>query len=1557
MSSGTIEREIVQLVFDAKDFAKGIKNSIDDISQLRKAADMSGAAESFNSLEKAADVDMSPFGKSLDGISYKMVALSTAAGIMLADIAQKVIGAAKSMADALVLTPIKTGLEEYETQINAVQVILANTAKAGTTLEDVTAALDELNEYADLTIYNFTEMTKNIGTFTAAGVELDTSVSAIKGIANLAAVSGSSAVQAATGMYQLSQAISSGTVKLMDWNSVQNAGMGGQIFQDALMETAKVHGIAIDNIIKNEGSFRDSLAKGWLSSEILLETLAKFTGDLTSEQLTQMGYTEEQIAQIIELGEMANDAATKIKTVTALKDTLNEALQSGWAVSWRLIIGDFEQAKVLWGQVAGFFSEIIEESSESRNAMIQVWADVGGRDLAIEGLFNLFRFGKRLMTNFQAALSDVFGVVGWRDLFQLTVAFANFAQALASNHEATRNFRRILRGLFSILKIVGLVIGAVLVPFQFLVPILKMAAKNFIRLVATAADIIFAFSEMAEKTDYFGKIVRLIIIYLKLFADIVQILVREFFALEKVQEVIAWFKEMVLPLLTIETLMYNLRLALMAVAAPFYLLAIAAKELYAEIMALEEVQEALAWVNNLSWDATVVWLKEVAASFTEFVEEVKAEVIALYDEFMALEEVQEVLAWMNDLSWAATVLWFQELGTSAREFFDEFKNNELVTKFLDYFKTFDGRRVKQLSDDGKENFSWVDSILGPIKDKLTAILPTFEEIKASVMETLGKVGEGLGKVLDYLISDANNLDYSAMFDVINAGLLSAVLLSIKNVFSGGWFSDSDIGEGLADVVEGLGDTLGTFQNNIRADTLQKIAISIALLAGSITLLALIPQDKLLSSSAAIAVMVGALFGASGALKAVSPQDAIKASVAITGLSVAITLFAVALKLVSDLDPDETAIGMGAMTVGLASLVLSMKGLSKAIGPDVMKSMGALLALTAALSRMVKVVKEFGEMDPNQLAKGIGAVAATLLVLVYALMLLGQGDGGSKLKATLALTAVAVALKKLIPVIETFGTMDESTLMQGLAIIAAILYGLSVFSQRLKTEKLLEASAGILIITASLFILSEVVKRFGEMDPWELVQGMIAIGIALAILVIAANTMQGTIVGAQAILLMSVALIAIAVAIKILSSLTWEELALALVAIVAVFVILGVAGYLLAPVVPILLLLGIAMLLIGVSAFLLGAGLLLAATGLVAIAGSAALIAKAIRVVGAAVIEILPEMAIAFAQALANFIITIGENAPAIGDAFKAIILSMIQAVTELIPDIVEAVWDMIIALLELIAEKMPLLVQAGFDILLGFIKGIEENIADIVTAGLGVLTEFIAGIEKGIPALVDQAFSLILTFLEAIAEAVELYFPQIVAAGIRIGEAIVEGLVDAIDAGLAAVKKAVLRLARKALDALGLGFLLGSPSKATYQIGKYFVQGFVNAITLGGKDVHEAVTVFAKEATGGLKDIVQSMNNEIDKALVFQPEIAPVLNLDAITSGMGALDDTFNNTGVLAALSYSGQAPTTRAAETTDEDRGVTFNQYNYSPKALDRPAIYRQTRTQVAKLKARELV
>ena len=407
--SKTIDERVVEMRFDNKNFESNVATSMSTLDKLKQKLKLDGATKGLENLSSAAkNNNIESLGNAADKVGLRFNAMYTIADQVLRNITTRVQQTAESMVKALTLDPITTGFQEYETQINAVQTILANTSSKGTTIDDVNAALDELNHYADLTIYNFTEMTRNIGTFTAAGVDLDTSVSAIQGIANLAAVSGSTSQQASTAMYQLSQALAAGTVKLMDWNSVVNAGMGGEVFQNALKETSELLGTGAEAAIEAKGSFRESLSTGWLTAEVLTKTLEKFTTsganeyvaeytglsvdaveaaleaaeaqygeadaiDKASEALAKKsGKNKDEIKSILEMAKTATDAATKVKTFSQLWDVLKEAAQSGWSKTWQIIIGDFEEAKALLTPLSDFLTEIINRASDFRNNILEI---------------------------------------------------------------------------------------------------------------------------------------------------------------------------------------------------------------------------------------------------------------------------------------------------------------------------------------------------------------------------------------------------------------------------------------------------------------------------------------------------------------------------------------------------------------------------------------------------------------------------------------------------------------------------------------------------------------------------------------------------------------------------------------------------------------------------------------------------------------------------------------------------------------------------------------------------------------------------------------------------------------------------------------------------------------------------------------------------------------------------------------------------------------------------------------------------------------------------------
>lgn len=512
----TIDDKVVSMSFESSKFESGVNNVISAIDKLKKALHFPDAGKGLSDIDAAGKkIDLSHIGKAVDDIKGKFSALSVAALAVFATIATKAVSAAGQLVKSFTLGPIIAGFSEYETKLNSVQTILSNTAAAGTKLSDVNAVLAELNEYADKTIYSFSEMTRNIGTFTAAGVDLDTAVGSIKGIANLAAISGSNSQQAATAMYQLSQAISAGRVTLMDWNSVVNAGMGGTVFQRALAQTAEHVGTLSDGAVKLTGkmknvtiegqSFRQSLSaapgeESWLTSEVLTDTLQQLSGGLTDAKLKAEGYTDAQIKAIQTQAKMALEAATQVKTLSQLLDTTKEALGSGWADTWQIIFGDFGEAKVLFTGLSETINGFVSASADARNKILKDWKDLGGRTLFLNALKSAFNSLKAVLTPIKDAFRDIFPAKTGQDLFNLTKRFSEFVKTLKPSPETIENLRRTFRGLFAVMDIGKQIIGGIFSVIGKLFGAITGGSGGFLALTATIGDFLVSIDEAIKKS-------------------------------------------------------------------------------------------------------------------------------------------------------------------------------------------------------------------------------------------------------------------------------------------------------------------------------------------------------------------------------------------------------------------------------------------------------------------------------------------------------------------------------------------------------------------------------------------------------------------------------------------------------------------------------------------------------------------------------------------------------------------------------------------------------------------------------------------------------------------------------------------------------------------------------------------------------------------------------------------------------------------------------------------------------------------------------------------------
>lgn len=474
----SIDKRIVQMQFDNQGFEKGVSTTMKSLKNLNESLKMknatNGLTEVHGGINKLTSLGMGALSSGVDAVSSKFNAMGIIAATALMNITNQAIATGKRITNALTVAPIMDGFNEYETKMNAIQTILTNTASKGTTLDDVKKALADLNDYADLTIYNFADMTKNIGTFTAAGVDLDRSVTAIKGIANLAAGSGSSAAQASTAMYQLSQALASGKVNLQDWNSVVNAGMGGDLFKNALIDMAKQMGIFVDE----SKPFRETLKDDWLTSEVLIKTLEKFAND---ESLVK--------------------AATEIKTFTQLIDTMKESVGSGWATSWEYIIGDKDQATAFFTSVKDGFDSIIGPSTQARNAILKAWNQNGGRAIFIEGLSNAVQGLGKVLSSIKGAWDEVFPPMTSMKLMDLTNKFRDLTEKFKISDETAGKIKTTFKGLFEIIPLVGDTIKALI---EGISPMGKMFNGLGTNLLDTGAKIGQFFTDLRQSASDMG---------------------------------------------------------------------------------------------------------------------------------------------------------------------------------------------------------------------------------------------------------------------------------------------------------------------------------------------------------------------------------------------------------------------------------------------------------------------------------------------------------------------------------------------------------------------------------------------------------------------------------------------------------------------------------------------------------------------------------------------------------------------------------------------------------------------------------------------------------------------------------------------------------------------------------------------------------------------------------------------------------------------------------------------------------------------------------------------
>lgn len=1589
MSGNTIDNKVVSLKFDNSQFASKVTETQSMLERLKSKLNFSGSTQGLNELDQAAkNFSMAPMATSIEGINAKFAAMATIAITALSSIVTKAIDVGAQITKSLTIDPVTSGFSEYETNMNSIQTILANTKADGSTLDDVNSALDTLNQYSDQTIYNFSEMARNIGTFTAAGVNLDDSVNAIKGIANLAAISGSNSGQASTAMYQLSQALAAGKVNLMDWNSVVNAGMGGKVFKDALFETGKAMGEITDVPLgatfeeweAKGGTFRDQMQKGWLTADVLKTTLGAFSGDLDKATLRSIGFSDAAANKMIELGTLGQKAATEVKTATQLIGTVKEAIGSGWSTSFRLILGNFEEAKVLFTSINDFVGGIVKKSAESRNEMLLQWKDFGGRNALIEGMMRLVESIGSILSPIKEAFRDIFPKKTAADLLVMTDRFRSFAESLKLTPKAAGNVAHIFSGIFSLFKIGIEVVKGIAGVFKDVFVALKDGAGGpavgFLnRLASSIIGMRESLVDEGGIADFFDNIG------------------------EKAAALVGKILEVA-----------------GAIGSVFGSGASAGAE--GTLSAFDRIRSAVGDI--------VDWFREhfgsmqdIIAGFAEFLRPVLDGLADVIDAFRDNLTADGAASLINAGIFAAVLL--------------------AVRSVI--------KRLDSLVEAGEGFVEGIQDIIGGVTDTLKAMqLKLKAEALMKIAIAIAVLAAG---ILVLSLIDPVALTKAMTAVGVGMGQLVAAMALLTKVdatgFKIGAIALALIGMSVALLVFAAAvKVMSTMDQDELMRGLGGIAAGMLILIGAVRLLSADPAG-LLAGAAAMVVMSLALIVLAQAVEAfgsmeweVLKQGLTGAGVALAGLvaatwlmstnpagliagAAAMILMGLALKVVASAVQEFGEMEWEVMKQGLIGAGLALAGIALATNlmpPNMLLTGIGLIAIAAGLKIISGVLQELGEMGWDELKQGMTAIAVTLGILALA----ANAMSGAILGAG-AILILAFALKPMADVLEQLGNMSLGQV--GIALLALagalVVLGLAAVGATyiapaliLLAASLLAIGAGVVLLGGGLYLAARALEIFGAAAP-EAAQAVARMLIAIAEVLpeLAGN------IGLFVLRLIEVILEGLP---PVLAALGEVLSALADVLIAFIPQLGEIINLLVQEILQIIIEntpalveagYGIVMSLLRgldenieeiteraisiITKFLetmsenmddiVAAGVEFIVSFLDAIAGQADTITESavamILSFIAAISEQIDPIIQAGADLLVDFLKGISDNITTVSDAALAVILKFIDKFTQDAQTIIDAGFDALLAFLKGITDNLLevsnaalaiiltfiaeitknglAIAGAGADAIIAFIRGIASNFLRVIEAGTKTVLKFLEGVSNAALTFTSEAAKLLIKFLNALALAIEIYAPEIRAAGGRVAAAIIDGITGGLLSKASEVGQAAADVAQEAYDAAVELFTRAAPTKGFKTLGESMDADLAAGLLSGGA-AHNA-GVMAAQTVEAFLAAIKSVDDKTTNLEGIYPTITPILDLSEVESKASRLNDMFALAPIRPDVSFDQARYILHTNDRKDDTSGstdggtttsteLTYNQTIISPKPLRANDVYRGTKSLLAKTK-----
>ena len=1558
----TIDNRVVSLTFDNASFSSRVTDTLGMLDKLKQSLNFSKSKDSLNELQGASSkFNMNGMSSAIEGVSAKFVALATVGITALSNITNKAVDAGISIVKSLSFDPVNQGFSEYETNMNSIQTILANTKSKGSSLDDVNAALDKLNTYSDQTIYNFSEMAKNIGTFTAAGVGLDTSVNSIKGIANLAAMSGSSSEQASTAMYQLSQAIAAGSLKLMDWNSVVNAGMGGEAFKTALFETAKAMGTLKDVPMDQTftqwedagNSFRESLQDGWITADVLTTALGGISGDMDAAALSAAGFSDAQVVAMQDLAATATAAATEVKTATQLFDVIKESIGSGWAESFRTIFGNFTEAKSMFTGLNNYLGGFIKKSADARNNLLDGWKAFGGRDALMQGLLFSLSALQSALTPIKEAFRSVFPPTTVATLVNLSFRFRAFAESLILSADTAAKVKSVFTGIFSIFKIgVEIVKGIFSVFFNLGKVILSIISPigaagagvgNFIEkiknLLVEGGGIAAFFGVINSAIQRFGDFV----VNVK---DKIAGLFGGGKGIPGGEQTASVFSTITDKLSGLSTVGEKARNIFAAIGDTFK-------------NAFNKIKDALGAV----WSAISSFASDFASkigdvftsdAFGPAVDAVQVGLLggivgilaAFFKKGLKLDFGQfDVLQSISGI--------FDELGGTLKAFQTSIKADALMRIAVAIAVLTGSVLVLSFIDPAK------------LAASLGALAVGFAQLVAA-MAVMAKIETNPAKMLALSASL-----------IVMAVAAAALTVAIRMLAGMSW---EELGRGMAGLLGALtamGAAAAFFSNFggsfIRAGV-SLVVLSVALWAFS----------KVLGAFASIdyADLAHGLLGVGAAMGIFVVAANVLDGKDLGKIGVSFLLFAFGLRGIHKVIQGFAEMSWGEMIKGFVGLGAALYGIVWAtlmMPDDLTKTALGLIGISAAIFIISKSIETMGSLSFGDLVKGLAGLGLTLLMMVVAV----QALQGAALGVGAILT-VAAAMLVMGKTLEIIGNLSIGQILTGLLGVAGVLLVLAgaaaLFSAFPPLLIALEAlgvalilvGAGFMLFGAGAYLTAKALVELGN-------AGKASINKLIEILDTIIRAIPGFVKAFAEGVIEFVEVIFDAMP-KILDG--FQTILIKILdMIIEIMPKIGEAfGAIIDTLVEIIIEKSPALIEAGIALlinFLTGIRdniyqitelvIEIITAFLQSLADNIHLVMAAASNLMVSFIQGLMSHALNMAQAgvdlLIQFLDAIALNIGKVIEAAGNIVTTIITKIGEMAGDIAQAGAKAVTDFISGITNNMTKIASTATDMIVKFITEIGKNASKVVTAGKDTVLKFLDGLVDNSIDFANKAGAMIVKFLRGLEEAVNKYAPQIREAAKDLGIAIIDGITGGLMSKVGGLLNKAKDVAGDVMDVMAgpLGWMIKSPSKAFYRLAQWIPAGIVKALDEDNTAVNAAQGL-ARTTLSGFNDMLSRMSKDLTMSDEFNPVITPVLDLTGVSKDTKSLSGMLSASQFSPSLSYSKAAliskTTDVASKATQEvpayqgPAEVKFEQNNFSPKALTANDIYRNTRNQITMAK-----